>query len=47
LNYILAIEIKEIFIFLLGTAVHNLFPSYLILPAGIERGHSSHTNQMK
>lgn len=36
LNYISTIEIKEILVFLLGTAVHNLFPSYPILPAGIE-----------
>lgn len=36
LNYISTVEIKEILVFLLGTTVHNLFPSYPILPAGIE-----------
>lgn len=40
-------EIKEIFIFTLGTVLHSLFHSYLILPAGIEGVHFIHTNQMK
>lgn len=46
-NHVLVIEIKEVFIFALGTVLHNLFHSNVILPAGIEGVHSIHTNQMK
>lgn len=46
-NRVLVIAIKEVFIFALGTVLHNLFHSDAILPAGIEVVRSIHTNQMK
>lgn len=46
-NHVLVIEIKEVFIFALGTVLYNLFHGGTILPAGIEGVHSIHTNQMK